>query len=67
MATPSPTSTSRDKTLTYIGDEWKDSKNKWLLSVKGADGCIYGIPAGANRVVRFDPTTKSLTSIGIDL
>eukprot|EP00751_Fragilariopsis_kerguelensis_P047835 CAMPEP_0171026344 /NCGR_PEP_ID=MMETSP0736-20130129/34228_1 /TAXON_ID=186038 /ORGANISM="Fragilariopsis kerguelensis, Strain L26-C5" /LENGTH=248 /DNA_ID=CAMNT_0011466865 /DNA_START=622 /DNA_END=1365 /DNA_ORIENTATION=- len=65
MTTPSPT--SRDKTLTYIGDEWMDKERKWSASVKGADGCIYGIPFDANRVVRFDPATKSLTSIGIDL
>mmetsp|Transcript_22579 Transcript_22579/g.25893 ORF Transcript_22579/g.25893 Transcript_22579/m.25893 type:complete len:337 (-) Transcript_22579:172-1182(-) len=65
MTTPSPT--SRDKTLTYIGDEWMDKERKWSTSVKGADGCIYGIPFDANRVVRFDPATKSLTSIGIDL
>lgn len=55
--------------LIEIGDDWKDFRRqpKWSNSVEGADGCIYGIPHTASRVIRFDPSTKSMTPIGNDL
>ena len=33
-------------------------------SVAAADGCIYGVPQGARRVLRFDPRTKKLSTFG---
>ena len=36
----------------------------WWGGVTAADGCIYYIPGGANRVLKFDPTTGSRELIG---
>lgn len=41
--------------------------HKWSGSVTGSDDCIYGIPDGARRVVKFNPVDKSMTEIGPDL
>ena len=40
---------------------------KWSAFVDGGDGCFYGIPFNARRVVKFNPLDKSLTEIGTDL
>jgi hypothetical protein len=50
----------------YEGEK-EDDGPKWNSSVRGADGCIYGIPYCARRVVRFNPIDNSMTEIGPDL
>jgi len=40
---------------------------KWSGVVLGLDGCLYGIPYNANRVVKFDPSDNSCVFIGGDL
>ena len=44
-----------------------EGPTKWFASVAGADECIYGIPASANRVAKFNPQDHSLTLLGPDL
>lgn len=44
-----------------------EGNGKWFASIVGANNCIYGIPASARRVVKFDPVDESLTEIGPDL
>ena len=39
----------------------------WSRTVAGVDGCIYGIPHYARRVVKFNPVDKSIHHIGPDL
>ena len=48
---------------TLIGDEI-EGDDKWSSFVDGKDGCFYGIPSDARRVVKFNPLDKSLTEIG---
>jgi len=53
---------------TLIGDEIQGRwKSKWSSFVDGGDGCFYGIPSNARRVVMFNPLDKSFTDIGPDL
>jgi hypothetical protein len=51
---------------TLVGNEI-EGDDKWCVSVRGADDCIYGIPNNARRVVKFNPVDNSLTEIGPDL
>ena len=51
---------------TLVGNEI-EGYNKWSDSVAGANGCIYGIPSNARRVMKFNPTDDSLKEIGPDL
>ena len=50
-----------------IDDEEEEEGDCWSDSVTGADNCIYGIPASARRVVKFNPVDNSMTEIGPDL
>jgi hypothetical protein len=50
---------------TLVGNEF-EGEWSFLNSVVGADNCIYGIPARARRVVKFNPVDKSMTEIGPD-
>ena len=40
---------------------------KWVGGVLGLDGCVYGIPANAAKVLCFDPKTQEATLVGADL
>jgi hypothetical protein len=51
--------------LIDIGDEIQ-GQYKWSTFVDGKNGFLYGIPANARRVVKFNPLDKSLTEIGPD-
>ena len=52
---------------TLVGNEIGErGLNKWYDSVAGADGCIYGIPSCALRVVKYNPADDSLKEIGPD-
>ena len=44
-----------------------EGDSKWYDSVLGADGCIYGIPYNARRVVKFNPVDESMEEIEPDL
>ena len=37
---------------------WGSRRNLYNGAVLGADGCIYGVPASASRVLRIDPQVK---------
>ena len=50
-----------------IGDHLGDSFRKWSGGVLGHDGNIYGIPATASQILKFDPTTEKTSLIGKDL
>ena len=43
------------------------STHKWAGGVIGPDGCIYGLPFVAERLLRFDPLTQQATLVGGDL
>ena len=49
---------------TLVGDDLGAGLAKWNGGVLGRDGCVYGIPASAKRVLRFDPTTQQATLVG---
>ena len=34
--------------------------DKWMGGVRGPDGCVYGIPREANRVLKVDPETQAV-------
>ena len=40
---------------------------KWVKFIDGGNGCFYGIPGGARRVVEFNVEDKSIKKIGPDL
>ena len=42
-------------------------KDKWSDFVDGGNGCFYGIPCRAHRVVEFNVEDKSIKEIGPDL
>jgi hypothetical protein len=46
-----------------IDDEEEEEGDCWSDSVTGADNCIYGIPASARRVVKFNPVDKSMEEV----
>jgi hypothetical protein len=54
-------------TVTSLIGKKIEGADKWDGSVRGADGCIYGIPFCASRVLKFDPTDHSIKLIGPDL
>lgn len=37
---------------------------KYIGTVVGGDGCVYGIPSQTNRIVKFDPRDQSTTFVG---
>ena len=51
---------------TLVGGELGERLEKWMSSVAGVDGSIYGIPLSARRVVKFNPIDKCITHIGPD-
>ena len=48
---------------TLVGEE-SQGVDEWNGTVAGANGFVYGIPAHARQVVKFDPVDKSMTLIG---
>ena len=51
---------------TLVGEEL-ERDDTWIGTMEGADGSLYGIPAYARRVVKFNPVDKSITHIGPNL
>ena len=39
-------------------------QDKWLGGVLGSDGCVYGVPGHAKTVLRVDPTTDTVSTLG---
>lgn len=37
---------------------------KWVGGILGEDGCIYGIPNGASKVLKIDPNTEQIEFFG---
>ena len=50
---------------TLVGEE-RITQGSYWDSVSAPNGCIYGIPSGARRVIKFNPVDKSITYIGPD-
>ena len=48
-------------------DVQTDVNHKWSAFVDGGNGCFYGIPDDARRVVEFKVEDKSIKEIGPDL
>ena len=48
-------------------DIQKRIKNKWSDFIDGENGCFYGIPFNARRVLQFDKKDKTVKEIGPDL
>ena len=44
-----------------------DVEDKWNDFVDGGNGCLYGMPWNASRVVEFNMEDKSIKEIGPDL
>jgi hypothetical protein len=49
--------------VSMIGPRYP-GKFKWLRGARGPDGCIYGIPLHAETVLKIDPTTDEVTTMG---
>jgi len=47
-----------------VGDNLGNQENKWRGGVVGRDGCVYGIPCWATRVLKFDPSSNTNSLIG---
>ena len=60
MVYPPATRLIRCDVQTDVGDKWWDF-------VDGGNGCLYGIPCRARRVVEFNVEDKSIKEIGPDL
>ena len=60
-----PPATRLIKTDVRQGCKWGDSK--WCDFIDGGNGCLYGIPTSAHRVVEFHVEHKSMKEIGPDL
>ena len=55
---------------TLVGEEIEGGRaqqENYCATVASNNGCIYGIPCDARRVIKFDPDSKSITHIGPDL
>lgn len=44
-----------------IGESLGTASEKWCCGAVGEDGCIYGVPHNAERVLRFDPKTEKVS------
>ena len=51
---------------TLVGEELEEESEKYGETVAAPNGSLYGIPACARKVVKFDPVDKSITYIGPD-
>ena len=51
---------------TLVGEELEGCAYKWTSPLAAPNGFVYGIPANARRVVKFNPVDKSMTDIGPD-
>lgn len=74
-----PNDQDRDQDMaTLVGDHFNEeivyedgtveirNECKWWSAVCGSQGCIYGIPYNARRIVKYNPVTEVKTSIGPD-
>ena len=62
------TRNSNNNTSTiFVRDAFVQEECGWWSSVLGSDGSIYGIPADARRVAKFNPFNLEMTLIGPDL
>ena len=47
---------TKDDAMALIGPDQSGAHYKWHDTVRGADGCAYGIPHHASRVLKVDPS-----------
>ena len=55
-----------DNLITTLVGEELEGYSKWTAPLAAPNGFVYGIPADARRVVKFNPVDKSFTHIGPD-
>jgi len=53
----------------YLPDDLtaQASSARWSVAVLAPNGCIYGIPLSATHVLKIDPATDTVTTIGPEL
>merc|ERR1719491_175456 len=54
----------RTEQMSLIGPDLGEGIWKYSGTVLGDDGCIYGVPANARQVLRYNPADKTSTFIG---
>lgn len=52
-----------NETIECIGPKF-EGLQKWFGGIMGSDGCIYGIPQNASRVLKINPLTQECVEIG---
>ena len=55
-----------DNLITTLVGEELEGDSKWIAPLAAPNGFVYGIPAHARRVVKFNPVDKSFTHVGPD-
>ena len=50
--------------LVLFGDNKLYGQSKWLGGAKSQDGIVYGVPGDHPQVLRVDPRTSQITTIG---
>ena len=51
-----------DDTTIFVGEEIEGGCH-FSDTIKGKNGCLYGIPSCTNRVAKFDVATQNITFI----
>jgi hypothetical protein len=61
-----PCSRHTEQEVTTIGGHLEEMKSDWLWhgGNLGNDGCVYGIPCNAKRVLKINPRTGECSTIG---
>ena len=52
-------------TTSFVGEDI-EGRFKFSGTIKGKNGCLYGIPSYARRVANFNVATQNITFIGDD-
>jgi hypothetical protein len=52
-----------NETIECIGPTF-EGLQKWFGGILGSDGCVYGIPQNASKVLKINPYTQECTLIG---
>ena len=50
--------------MTSVGDDLGDGRYKYIGTVVGIDGCVYGIPLISTRIIKYDPINDITSFVG---